>query len=97
MADLVLPPDDSGVGQFGAQRDALLRADGRQYQGPLRDARNAAEQKDGRLQRAEEQPRSGKEEVACMDMPAQPGPRATQAQRCAVHALVSAKVCAMAG
>lgn len=50
VADLVLAPDDSRIGQFGAQRDALLRADGWQHQGALGDARDAAEQKDGRLQ-----------------------------------------------
>ena len=69
VADLVLAADDGAVGQLGAERDALLGADGRQHEGALRDARNAREQEDGRLQRAEEQARAREEEVACAARP----------------------------
>lgn len=54
VADLILPPDDGAIGHFGAERDALLCADGGQHQGAFGDARHAAEQEDGCLQRAEE-------------------------------------------
>lgn len=69
VADLVLAADDAAVGQLGAERDALLGADGRQHEGALRDARDAREQEDGRLQRAEEQARAREEEVACAQRP----------------------------
>ena len=64
VADLVLAADDGPVGELRAERDALLSADGGQHEGALRDARDAAKQEDGRLQRAEEQARARKEEVA---------------------------------
>ena len=66
VADLILPPDDGAIGHLGAERDALLRTDGGQHQGAFGDARHAAEQEDGRLQRAEEKACPGKEEVACV-------------------------------
>ena len=65
MADLVLATDNCAVGHLSAQGDALLCADGWKHQRALRDARHAAEQEDGCLQRPEEQARPRKEEVPC--------------------------------
>ena len=65
MRDLVLPPDDGAIDQLRSQRDAALRPDHRQHQAALRDAGHPAEQEDGRLERPEEQPGTGEEEVSC--------------------------------
>lgn len=51
--------------QLGTQGDDPLSADGGQHGGAVGDARHAREQKDGRLQRSQEQARARKEEVAC--------------------------------
>lgn len=64
MTNGVLTLDDCTILQLCSERDALLRTDGWQHRGALRDACYTTEQEHSTLQGAKEHTSTSKEEIA---------------------------------
>merc|ERR1719399_1887179 len=64
MRDVILPLDHCAVPKLRPEGQALIRAHHREHNGALGDARYAAEQEDGRLERVEKGACPREEEVA---------------------------------